>query len=864
MMEFAEQIQTKCHIEKTVQMLRPFIAGSELPWRDWRFEMRKKRGFFILMAGMLAVLTAQPLPCSAVDSYEWEDGKIYDTGTEETTVVTLSGADGGKAVRLLDAGDSVTLHVSAAAAGTYTLSIRYSQPYDEGGKLQNVLINGDSAGSLSCDYTGEGEFKVAEIPAVLKAGSNQITVESSWGWTYLDSLNITERSAAGTSVSAELANPKSTQKTQSLYAFLCDTYGKHVIAGQQESTWMGSDDYEFNIIKNASGKMPALRGLDYMGQDFAGCNRRAKAWAAKGGIVTICWHCGDDFKGSHTEAMNAAPDWSKILTPGTNEYNKLIAGMDQGAKALKELQDADVPVIWRPFHEFDGAWFWWGKGGAENFKKLWRLMYDRYTNEWGLNNLIWSLGYSGDVKDGWYPGDEYVDIIGADTYVNHTNSLVSMYQRTASVAQKPVCLHENGPIPDPEKMKADGAKWLWFMTWHTSFIDSDPINTASYLRQVYNSDYMLTLDELPDIYNYASAVKDEPKDEPQQNQMKGDLNGDGKIDNIDVALLLQHLLTKQPLDQAQASAADLDGNKLLAASDLTALKQLVRKQQPQEPPKPSYQFDPAKKYAEYAGSYKNAASQAGKIVKETYNGINGSNTLNVYLPYGYDHNKQYNIFYFMHGMGDSENSLFYNDNGESVRLLDNMIRNGDIDPMIIVTPTFNKVSADTFYNAENFYKEFRASVVPFVEGKYSTYAKSTSEADLKASRMHRAYGGFSMGSVSTWAVFENCVDMVGYFLPMSGAHHWGTGNPDANALAGAVEKAGLKKNEYFIMSATGTSDFAVDALRPQIESMKKLSQFEYTSDFSKGNLWFILADGGQHSWYYVRQYLYNGLPFFFR
>ena len=70
-----------------------------------------------------------------------------------------------------------------------------------------------------------------------------------------------------------------------------------------------------------------------------------------------------------------------------------------------------------------------------------------------------------------------------------------------------------------------------------------------------------------------------------------------------------------------------------------------------------------------------------------------------------------------------------------------MIRNGDIEPMIIVTPTFNKVSADTFYNAENFYKEFRASVVPFAEGKCATYAKSTTEADLKASRMHRAYGG---------------------------------------------------------------------------------------------------------------------------
>ena len=86
---------------------------------------------------------------------------------------------------------------------------------------------------------------------------------------------------------AALSNPAATAETQSLYRFLCDTYGNHVISGQQESTWMGSEDYEFNIIHNASGKYPALRGLDYMGDDFAGCNRRAKAWHDKGGIVTI-------------------------------------------------------------------------------------------------------------------------------------------------------------------------------------------------------------------------------------------------------------------------------------------------------------------------------------------------------------------------------------------------------------------------------------------------------------------------------------------------------------------------------------------------------------------------------------------------
>lgn len=146
---------------------------------------------------------------------------------------------------------------------------------------------------------------------------------------------------------------------------------------------------------------------------------RAKAWYAKGGIVTICWHCGIDFTGSHTESMNTNLNWNKALTQGTAEYDKFIAGMDKGAKALLELKEAGVPVIWRPFHENDGGWFWWSKGGSENFKKLWRIMYDRYTNYWGLNNLIWICGYSGEVTNGWYPGDEYVDVVSADTYVVH-------------------------------------------------------------------------------------------------------------------------------------------------------------------------------------------------------------------------------------------------------------------------------------------------------------------------------------------------------------------------------------------------------------------------------------------------------------
>ena len=836
-----------------------------------------KKLILAIISSALAVSTMAIAPFhsdAAGDQYEFEEGTISSTGENSAEISALSGASGGRAVDLKDGGNSVTVKVNAAGQGMHRITLRYCQPYDEDGKYQKVLINGKDAGEIFCEYTGDDKFSTVSVSAQLNAGSNDITVEASWGWTLFDCLLIEKGDFTAYSGGGKLSNPKASAQTQSLYSFLCDTYGKNVISGQQESTWMGSEDYEFDIIKNASGRYPALRGLDYMGDDFAGCNRRAKKWYEKGGIVTICWHCGSDFSGSHTEAMNTDLNWNAALTEGTAEYNKLIAGMDKGAKALKELKDAGIPVVWRPFHEFDGKWFWWGKGGAENFKKLWRIMYDRYTNYWGLDNLIWSLGYCGDVNAGWYPGDEYVDIIGSDTYVNHTGSLAPMYNKTAQVANKPVCLHENGPIPDPEKMKSEGAKWLWFMTWHTSFIDSNEFNTASYLKQVYNSDYMLTLDELPDIYHYGSPVsygEDGPTFEIVPSKgIKGDLNGDGQVNVADAVILQKFILGSKDVTAADWAAGDLCEDQVLDVFDMIEMRKLLTAPQvappPEQPetPQSTYKFDPAKKYAEYGQNYRSNASKTGTVVKETYNGINGTNSLNVYLPYGYDKNKKYNIYYFMHGMGDNENSLFYNDNGESVRLIDNMIQNGDIEPMIIVTPTFNKVSSDTFYNAENFYKEFRESVVPFVEGKYSTYAASTSMEDIKASRMHRAYGGFSMGSVSTWAVFENCVDIVGYFMPMSGAHHWGTGTADAGALARAVDKAGLKKNEYFIMSATGTSDFANPVLSPQIEAMKKLSQFEYTSDFSKGNLWFILANGGEHSWYYVRQYIYNCLPFFFR
>ena len=289
-----------------------------------------------------------------------------------------------------------------------------------------------------------------------------------------------------------LSNPNADANARKVYNYLCDCFGTYMLSCQQESTWMGSPEYEMDIIEKATGKLPAMRGLDFMNDDFDGVVERSKAWHEKGGLVTICWHTGINGLG-YQESLDDVPDFEKLLTPGTDEYNAMIENWDKAANALAQLRDAGIPVLWRPFHEFDGGWFWWGKKGGENFIKLWQMMYDRYTNEFGLSNLIWVLGYSGEVKDGWYPGDDYCDIIGSDTYDGSTHK-TAWDKLEAMNTGKPLAFHECGNLPRYKNFEEDGALWSWFMIWHTDYVSRQ---NKKALSELYNSETVITLDELP-------------------------------------------------------------------------------------------------------------------------------------------------------------------------------------------------------------------------------------------------------------------------------------------------------------------------------------------------------------------------------
>ncbi len=298
-----------------------------------------------------------------------------------------------------------------------------------------------------------------------------------------------------------LSNENAIENAVKVYDYLKATYGTGCITGQMESTWMGSADYELNYIEDKTGKLPAIRGLDFMHNDFAGVTKRTQEWWEKGGIPTICWHTGADFASAYDESKADNINWDEAFVPGSETYNSLITGMDRAVPYLQQLEDANVPVLWRPFHELDGGWFWWSKGGSDNFVKLWQLMYSRYTDYWGLDNLIWVYGYSGNgggMAD-WYPGDAYVDLVGADSYDVGPNNDLFVECDALAPEGMPIVFHECGTIPTEEELVSTDTDWLLFMTWHTSWLTDTNSNSVENLNEIYNSEYFITLDELPDF-----------------------------------------------------------------------------------------------------------------------------------------------------------------------------------------------------------------------------------------------------------------------------------------------------------------------------------------------------------------------------
>jgi mannan endo-1,4-beta-mannosidase len=309
-----------------------------------------------------------------------------------------------------------------------------------------------------------------------------------------------------------------------------------------------------------------------------GETERIISWAKQtGGIPTMMWHWNapsglidtpghEWWRGFYSDSTTFNVQ-TALANPGSNEYNLLLRDIDAIGNELRKFQDAGVPVIWRPLHEAQGSggntWFWWGAEGSQPFVDLWRLMYDRLTNVDGLHNLIWVYTSTPANEDfqAWYPGDDVVDIIGADVYTDKTSSMSGQWYDLLDQynGKKMISLAETGTLPDPNLFDQRGIHWSWFMPWQ---VDGSPYGvttnyTPTQIKNVLNHDDVVTLNELPVTPWSNAAVPN------------GDLNGDGRVDGADF------LVWQQQQGRLGDNTADINGDGQVNALDLAILRQLL-------------------------------------------------------------------------------------------------------------------------------------------------------------------------------------------------------------------------------------------------------------------------------------------------
>lgn len=346
-----------------------------------------------------------------------------------------------------------------------------------------------------------------------------------------------------------LVNPNASKEARNVYAFLLEQSGKMTLSGVQ-SSHSHKNDFVDAVYKH-TGQHPALAGYDFLFlqfsptpdnwswiQNYNDISAPKEQWAANG-LVNYMWHWNVpnskeawdngvnnyNFDGYAFYCDKTSFDINEALKEGTWQHDFIMKDIEEVAGYLQLLEDENIPVIWRPLHEAagnynlygpNGAWFWWGRGGAEPCKALWRLLYDQLVNVYGLDNLIWV--WTVDVTKGaesqfmdWYPGDEYVDILGVDIYEQNVDAKSRQYQALVDLAKggRLVTISECGNIPDPTKCMEAGNKWSWFMVWCNSDSNGNIVltpsdgnfnlNTGDYWKQVIGNPYVINREDMPSL-----------------------------------------------------------------------------------------------------------------------------------------------------------------------------------------------------------------------------------------------------------------------------------------------------------------------------------------------------------------------------
>jgi mannan endo-1,4-beta-mannosidase len=250
--------------------------------------------------------------------------------------------------------------------------------------------------------------------------------------------------------------PGNSAPKQRLMSYLQSISGNHVLSGQTTH----SDNQEYNADTTALGFPVAVAIYEpYLHQwahnyiyDPSFVDKAIAQWNA-GGIVGVSMIIPNPAGGGSAEDGNPV-NAEQVLTPGTAQYNRLIAFLNQTATdILIPLKNAGVPLLFRYMMEMDGSWFWWGDvtlGGFGRFNglqqtRLYRLIHDYFVVTRGLDNLLFTFAINGGPGSYTYPGDDLVDIVSVDVYTNNPSGYVGIYnQLRAQASSKLIAFSEWG------------------------------------------------------------------------------------------------------------------------------------------------------------------------------------------------------------------------------------------------------------------------------------------------------------------------------------------------------------------------------------------------------------------------------------
>ncbi|MEV6714727.1 glycosyl hydrolase [Lentzea sp. NPDC051208] len=272
------------------------------------------------------------------------------------------------------------------------------------------------------------------------------------------------------------AFPRSSR--QNVINYLNSITGRYVVSGQHNKEPASNPGQYTQQVKDITGQYPGLWGGDLMFRPEDVANRQrvidqAKTEWANGSLVALTWHVCTPTGGSTCEfeggvkTQISQAQFTQVVTNGTALNNAWKRRLDEVVPYLQQLKDAGVPVLFRPLHEMNEAWNWWGnRPGPEGGAKLYRITRDHLVSK-GLDNLIWVWNVQDNPTANWasyYPGAQYVDVVSLDVWYKGLPSSGD-YQQIQNIASgKPIALAETGKVPNAAFLN-NQTRWTYFMVW---------------------------------------------------------------------------------------------------------------------------------------------------------------------------------------------------------------------------------------------------------------------------------------------------------------------------------------------------------------------------------------------------------------